>query len=243
MSSLASRHSPLASLTALRPLLFALCPQPCMSLSSSITTAVATLDRGSECIDAVLHMTSADNRFTRALQDLQRLSEQHGIPLAIVGGLGAIRYGYPAATQDIDIAVGREHLQLVIDACLRYGFKIAWESKLGWHTLTHDDVEINVVPEGGKARDAAPTVIPGPVKMGVVSGLNYASIESWMELKISSGRQKDRAHVVEVLKLADQSAIASIRAHLHSVHVQYAQTFLELLAEAESERQQEKGRR
>ena len=214
-----------------------------MSLSSSITAAVAVLDRGSECIDAVLNMNSADNRFTRALQDLQRLSEQHGIPLAIVGGLGAIHYGYPAATQDIDIAVGREHLQSVIDASLRFGFKVAWESKLGWHTLTHGDVEINIVPEGGKARDAAPTAIPGPVQMGVHTGLNYASIESWAELKISSGRQKDRAHVVEVLKLADQATIDSIRTHLLAVHAQYEQTFVELLGEAETEQQQEKERR
>lgn len=214
-----------------------------MPLPPSITSAVATLNRGSECIDAVLDMSSADNRFTRALQALQQLSEQHGIPLAIIGGLAAIRYGYPAATQDIDIAVARQHLESVIAACRQHGFKIAWESKLGWHTLTHDDVEINIVPEGGKARDTAPTLIPGPRQMGVNSGLAYASIKSWIELKISSGRQKDRAHVVEVLKLADQATVHRIREHLHSVHEQYETTFLELLAEAESERQQEKERR
>jgi hypothetical protein len=213
-----------------------------MPLSSSLSVAIATLNRGSECIDAVLNMNTADNRFTRALQDLQRLAEQHGIPLAIVGGLGAIHYGYPAATQGIDIAVGREHLQSVIEASHRFGFQVAWESKLGWHTLTHDDVEIKIVPEGGRARDAAPTVIPGPVQMGVHSGLNYASIESWMELKISSGRQKDRAHVVEVLKLVDQSTIDTIRTHLHTVHTQYEQTFVELLGKAETERTQEKKR-
>jgi hypothetical protein len=209
-----------------------------MQLSSQIISAVRTLERGSECIDAVLNMTSEENRFTRALQDLQRLAEQHRIPLAIVGGLGAIRYGYPAATQDIDIAVGLEHLQSLVNVCQRFGFKVVWESKLGWHTLTHDDVEINIVPEGGKANDAAPTVIPGPVQMGVHAGLNFASIESWVELKISFGRQKDRAHVVEVLKLTDPATINHIQAHLHSVHEQYEQAFLELLAEAIAERQQ-----
>jgi len=70
------------------------------------------------------------------------------------------------------------------------GFKVAWESTLGWHALTHEDVEINIVPEGGKARDTSPTLIPGPDQMGVKSGLEYASIESWMELKISSGRHR-----------------------------------------------------
>jgi hypothetical protein len=214
-----------------------------MPLSLAIKSAIETLSRGSECIDAVRNMSSEENRFTRALENLQRLAEKEHISLAIVGGLGAIHFGYPAATQDIDIAIDRRNLQSLIEASSRYGLKVAWESKLGWHTLTHDDVEINVVPEGGKARDTSPTVIPGPQKMGLDNGLHYAPIEYWMELKISSGRQKDRAHVVEVLKLADQPTVDRIRAYLVTVHAQYEQTFVELLGEAETERQQEKGRR
>ena len=214
-----------------------------MPLSYEIKSALETLSRGSECIDAVRSMNSEENRFTRALEDLQRLAEEEHISLAIVGGLGAIHFGYPAATQDIDIAIDRRNLQSLIEASARYGLKVAWESKLGWHTLTHGDVEVNVVPEGAKARDTSPTLIPGPQQMGLENGLHYAPIEYWMELKISSGRQKDRAHVVEVLKQADQPTVARIRTYLMSVHAQYEQTFIELLGEAESERQQEKERR
>ena len=79
--------------------------------------------------------------------------------------------------------------------------------------------------------------------MGLDTGLHYAPIEYWMELKISSGRQKDRAHVVEVLKTMNQLGVAKIRNHLHMVHAQYEQTFMELLAEAETEQQQEQGRK
>ncbi len=91
---------------------------------------------------------------------------------------------------------------------------------------------LNIVPEGGKARDTSPTLIPGPQQMGLDTGLHFAPIEYWMELKISSGRQKDRAHVVEVLKTMNQSGVEK-----------YEQTFIELLTEAETERQQEKGRK
>ena len=126
-----------------------------MPLSIEIKCALETLSRGSECIDAVLSMSSEDNRFTRALQTLQRLAENEQMSLAIVGGLGAIHFGYPAATQDIDIAIDRRHLESMIEMSSRYGLKVAWESKLGWHTLTHEDVEINIVPEGGKARDTS----------------------------------------------------------------------------------------
>ena len=183
------------------------------------------------------------NRFSRALEDLQRLASELHFPIAIVGGLGAIRYGYPAATQDIDVAVGKEDLPKLLLAATRYGFKVAWESKSGWHTLTHGDVEINIVPESGKANDRSPTTIPGPKSMGVSVGLEYASIESWTELKISSGRQKDRAHVVEVLKKTDARSIEQIRLHLEKVHESYELTFRQLLQEAIDEDRQEKDRR
>ena len=132
-----------------------------MPLSPSIVSAIRILERGSECIDAVRTMNAVENRFTRALEGLQRLAEQYNIPIAIVGGLGAIHFGYPAATQDIDIAIGIEHSEKIVEAAKRLGFKIVWESKLGWHTFTHEDVEINVVPEGKHARDTSANVIPG----------------------------------------------------------------------------------
>lgn len=128
-------------------------------LPGEILAAVAVLNRGSESVRAVLH--SEENRFTRALADLQRLSQGEGVPIAIVGGLAAIRYGYPAATQDINIAIARDQLETLVRVAPKNGFKVAWEAESGWHTLTHGDVEINVVPEGGIARNTAPTTIPG----------------------------------------------------------------------------------
>ncbi len=183
------------------------------------------------------------NRFARALEALQRIATERNIPIAIIGGLGAIRYGYPASTQDIGVSVSKTQLQSFIDVAPGYGFKVAWESKTGWHTLMHGDVEINVVPEGGRARDSSPTLIPGPMQMGVKSGLQYASIETWVELKISSGRQKDQAHIVEVLKKSAPSVIDSIQRHLARVHATYAVQFSQLSAMAAEEQNQEKERR
>lgn len=206
-------------------------------LPSDILASVALLDRGSESVRAVL--TGEENRFSRALEDLQRLAVAENIPLAIVGGLAAIRYGYPAATQDIDIAVGHHQLGAFLQAAPKYGFKIAWEAKSGWHTLTHGDVEINVVPEGGKAKNSAPTTIPGPIQLGVNRGLEYASLPGWIELKLSSGRQKDKAHVVEAMKKANPETVQSVREHLMRVHLSYLALFEQLLAEAAEEKAQE----
>lgn len=209
-------------------------------LSSEIMESARILNRGSESVKAV--MEKEDNRFSQALEDLQRLALAEEIPIAIVGGLAAIRYGYPAATQDIDIVVARDQLALLIQTGPKFGFKVAWQSDSGWHTITHGDVEINIVPQGGKARDSSPTTIPGPAELGVAKGLDYASLSGWIELKISSGRQKDRAHVVEVMKQTVADEIAAARVHIDSVHKDYVDIFDQLQKEAQDERQQEQGR-
>ena len=213
-----------------------------MPLAGDIVAAVSVLTRGAQSVSAVMETGSGENRFTEALQSLQRLSEAHDVPIAIVGGLGAIRYGYPAATQDIDVAIGRNHLETLLRLAPAFGFKVAWQAESGWHTLLHGDVEINIVPEGGKAKKSSPTTIPGPPELGVPYGLGYASLESWIELKISSGRQKDRAHVVEVLKKSDAESIRIVREHLGTVHLTYLKSFNDLLEEARSEQNQENER-
>lgn len=209
-------------------------------LPKEVFDSLAILNRGSESVRAVL--MAEDNRFSRALEDLQRLAIQEKIPIAIVGGLGAIRYGYPAATQDIDIAVAQNQLAKLILSAHLYGFKILWESLSGWHTLTHGEVEIIIVPEGGKALKTAPTCIPSPQILGVQQGLDYALLPGWMELKISSGRQKDRAHVVEVMKKTDESSLTMVRSHLVSVHQNYVQIFDQLYEDAKAEIDQENER-
>jgi hypothetical protein len=210
-------------------------------LATDILASLAILNRGAESVSAV--MSTEENRFSRALADLQRLAITENIPIAVVGGLGAIRYGYPAATQAIDIAIAQHQLEALVRTAPPYGFKVLWEAPSGWHTLTHGDVEINVVPEGGKAKNSSPTTIPSPAQLGVGQGLDYASLQGWIELKLSSGRQKDRAHIVEVMKKTADDVLHATRQHIASVHESYLQLFDRLLEEARDERAQEDERR
>jgi hypothetical protein len=211
-------------------------------LSPQITSALKILDYRSASVQAVMNASSSENRFTNALMALSGLAEHEKIPIAIVGGLAAIHYGYPAVTEDIDIAVGRADLEKLINKAVEYGFKVAWKAESGWHTLEHGDVEINVVPEGGKAKNDAPTTIPGPIEMGVVAGIDYADLPHWIELKISSNRRKDQTHIVEVLKVQTSSIVEQVERHLRSVHEQYLERFRELAQDAQEERNQEKER-
>lgn len=116
---------------------------------------------------------------------------------------------------------------------------MVWREDSGWHTLEFGDVEITVVPEGGRARRDVPSTIPGPDRSGVAAGLGYAELPGWVELKISSGRQKDLTHVVEVLKRLEepqfQAATESIRHRLDSVEPRYGYRFEELVQTAREE--------
>jgi hypothetical protein len=213
---------------------------PQTSINPDLIAGAALLQRGSESIRAVT--TGEQNRFTRAFEALNRLANATGTPLAVIGGLAAIHFGYPAITEDIDIVVARDAIDRLLVEAPQHGFKVKWRSKTGWHTLAFEDVEINIVPEGGKARDSSPTTIPGPHALGVASGLGYSQLPGWMELKLSSGRVKDRTHIVEVLKALPPEQVAAIRRHVAGVHEQYAELLDQLIDEAIEERRQEEER-
>jgi hypothetical protein len=119
---------------------------------------------------------------------------------------------------------------------------VIWQDPQGWHKLHYNGVDIEVVPEGGKARKDAPTTIPGPRQLGVLQGAGYSNLEGWVETKLSSGRSQDRADVVRIMKRADAAAIASISKHLAGVHSTYLRLFDELCAAAKEEMEQERER-
>ena len=84
--------------------------------------------------------------------------------------------------------------------------------------------------------------IPGPQALGVSAGLNYSDLPGWIELKLSSGRAKDRTQIVEVVKTLGDAQIAAIRQHSAAVHIQYATLLDQLIAEAIDEKRQEQDR-
>jgi len=213
---------------------------PQWSISPELRAGAAILERASESVRAVIE--KEQNRFTRAFEALNGLARANNTSLAVVDGLAAIHFGYPAVTEDIDVVASRDVLDGLLTEAPKFGFKVKWRSKVGWHTLVFEDVEINIVPEGGKARDSAPTTIPGPTLLGVAAGLGFSSLPGWIELKLSSGRAKDRTHLVEVLKALSPEQIAGAERHIASVHKRYAQLLAELIAEARAEKDQESRR-
>jgi hypothetical protein len=202
-------------------------------------TALVNLER---MVAAVKGKGAEESKFAKALATLQALARKEDIPLAIVGGLAAIHHGYERLTKDIDVVVRSRNLDILTRVAPEYGIKVIWNDREGWHKLLCEGVPIDVVPEGRKPRNDAPTAIPGPEQLGVREGAGYAVIGGWMETKLGSYRVQDRADVVQVLKVTAAATLRKIRKHLAKVHATYVSRFDELLAAAKEEQEQERER-
>ena len=173
---------------------------------------------------------------------LKDLALREGIPLAFIGGLGAIYHGYARNTKDIDVVVPKTALDAIIRIAPKYRIKVIWQDPEGWHKLHFGGVDIDVVPEGGLPQRHAPTTIPGPKQLGVVKGADYAGLPGWMETKLASNRIQDQADVVQVIKRTGSPALAKVRTHLAKVHHTYVKRFDDLQAAAGEEIEQERER-
>lgn len=203
------------------------------------TEAMASLER---TVAAVKGKETQESKFGKALATLRTLARKEGIPLAIVGGMAAIHHGYERFTKDIDVVVRSGSLDILARVAPQYGIKVIWNDPEGWHKLQCEGVPIDVVPEGRKPRKDAPTAIPGPEKLGVREGADYAGIAGWMETKLGSYRVQDQADVVQVIKVTTPATLRRIRKHLGEAHALYRRRFDELLGTAKEEKEQERTR-
>ncbi len=198
-----------------------------------------SIDRLELLMESVMFVRDgASGRFAATFSALERLANEQGIAIAVVGGMAAIHYGYATTTEDVDVLLASRQAEAFLRAAPSYGFTVRRRSPRGWPILEHSSgVELDVVPEGGMPRDDAPMPVPSPVQVGVSEGLAYASLEGWIEIKLGSNRLKDRSHVVEVLKTLEAPVIEQVKRHLRSVHPMLESRFDELAGIAENEKQ------
>src|SRR5437660_1554814 len=183
-----------------------------------LLVAASGLARLERLVATVKGRGSGEAKFAAALGVLDTLSRREDIPVAIVGGMAAIHHGYERFTKDIDIVVGKRHLDPLIRVAPNYGIKVIWQDPNGWHKFRYGGVDIEIVPEGGQSRKNAPTTIPGLKQLGVQEGIKYANLEGWMETKLASNRQLDRADLVQVMKKASSANLRKARKHIAKVH-------------------------
>ncbi|MBN1444382.1 MAG: hypothetical protein JXA90_16845 [Planctomycetes bacterium] len=213
------------------------------SSSERSPDATDLLDAAAASIHAVIE--GRMNRFAQCLSVLNDIAARIRAPIAIVGGLAAIHHGARVTTLDVDVVLAGEDAEALLAEGPRLGVRVKRKSPRGWHQLVFEheegDVDIHVIPGGSRGPrdpDDAPP-IPGPQELGVSSGLGYASFAPWVVMKLVCGRDKDRYHLVEVLKSASESDVAEAARRLRALPPRYLEELQRLARDAEDEKQKD----
>ncbi|MEI8382987.1 MAG: hypothetical protein WCJ09_22895 [Planctomycetota bacterium] len=143
----------------------------------------------------------------RAMCRIARRLDELGIPYAIVGGMALFQHGFRRFTEDVDLLVTREGLQMIHENLTGRGYL---ESFAGSRSLrdTELGVKIEFLVAGGFPGDGKPKPVafPDPALVAVeLDGRKYIPLTTLVELKLASGmtnihRLKDLADVQELTK-------------------------------------------
>ena len=79
--------------------------------------------------------------------------------------------------------------------------------------------------------------VPSPTKMGVVKGLGFASLKSWIGMKLKAGRMQDLADVVQVLKKTNNEQQQDIGEYIYDLDESLYGQFEWSLDKAKSEQE------
>lgn len=184
-----------------------------MSNAAEATSYKELLDRDLEWafMEGDRHFDEKSRPFLAMRKIGKRLNEL-GIPYAVVGGMALFRHGLRRFTEDVDILVTKDGLQIIHE-------KLAGLGYLPPHAKSKHlkDVELGVkieflttgdYPGDGKPK---PVAFPDPSTVEVeIEGVHFVTLETLVELKLASGmssngRIKDLGDVQELIRILNLS--------------------------------------
>jgi hypothetical protein len=145
-------------------------------------------------------------------QTLARLAsdlEQHGIDYMVIGAVALIAHGYPRFTEDIDLVMTAEGLEIFHRELIGLGYVPQFPGARKKICSTVDGVRIEIIisgefPGDGKSK---PVSFPRPDEASSeIEGIRIVTLEKLIELKLASGmsaphRLRDLADVQELIKI------------------------------------------
>jgi hypothetical protein len=147
---------------------------------------------------------SLNNALALLCEDLER----HGIDYMVIGAVALMAHGYPRFTEDIDLVLTREGLEVFHRELIGLGYECASEGERKRLRATRGDVPVEVILAGEYPGDGRPKPVSFPVPAAAsveVDGVRVVTLEKLVELKLASGmtapdRLKDLADVQELIK-------------------------------------------
>ncbi|MCM3900792.1 MAG: nucleotidyltransferase family protein [Pyrinomonadaceae bacterium] len=134
---------------------------------------------------------------------------EHGIPYMVIGAVALLAYGYPRFTEDIDLVLTPEGLEVFHRELIGLGYVPAFPGAKKRLRSTRDGVTIEVMTTGEFPGDGKPkpVSIPEPSTASTeIDGIQVVTLAKLIELKLASGmtasdRLKDLADVQELIKI------------------------------------------
>lgn len=151
-----------------------------------------------------------NNALRRITEDLTR----QGIEYAVIGAVALNQHGYRRFTEDIDLLLTKEGLEVFREKLVGLGYRPAFEGARKKYRTTADSIPVEIVVAGEYPGDGRPKPVqfPDPKDVAVeIDGVKTITLEKLVELKLASGisaphRLKDLADVLELIRVKRLSA-------------------------------------
>jgi|ERR1044072_5321011 hypothetical protein len=174
------------------------------------TPEVSTGDRSfTEVYAEGLRYFMGEGSLNKTVEQLATDLEKHGIDYMVIGAVALLAHGYPRFTEDIDLVLTPEGLEVFHRELIGLGYVPASPGAKKRLRSTKDGVTIEVMTTGEYPGDGKPkpVSIPEPAMASTeINGIRVVSFEKLIELKLASGmtaphRLKDLADVQELIKI------------------------------------------
>jgi predicted nucleotidyltransferase len=150
---------------------------------------------------------SLNNTVAQLATDLK----DHGIDYMVIGAVALLAHGYPRFTEDVDLVLTPEGLEVFHRELIGLGYLPAFPGAKKRLRSTRDGVTIEVMTTGEYPGDGKPKPvnIPEPSAASTeINGIQVVTLEKLIELKLASGmtaphRLKDLADVQELIKIRE----------------------------------------
>jgi len=146
-----------------------------------------------------------NNALKRIVSDLER----NQIDYAVIGAVALNQHGYRRFTEDIDLLLTNEGLEIFRETLVGLDYRPAFEGAKKKYRTTEENIPVEIITSGEFPGDGLPKPVefPDPSEFAVIiDGVKTISLEKLIELKLASGmtagdRLKDLADVQELIKL------------------------------------------